>query len=174
MDERALVLSCRERDPGQLESLVEMYENPLYRFCFHLCRDVDGAAELYQDTWVKALSNLHKYKAKGSFLGWLFTIAVNLQRDKYRRRQRRERILAECRMELAVPNNNDADYGLKMLIQETLEKMDDSLRIPVTLFYFEDYNLDDIAEVLGIPVGTVKSRLHRAKKHLKKELGVLL
>ena len=177
MDEQSMVLRCQQGETQLLDNIVLLHEESLYRFCYHLSGDADSAAELFQDTWLKALKNIQKYKASGSFLGWLFTIAANHQRDNYRRHYRWKNILAKNQP--YFPQPDPVDKGLliheqQMLVRQALKNMDDSLRIPVILFYFEEYRLETIAETLGLPLGTVKSRLYRAKKHLRNQLEVLL
>jgi len=176
LEEQDIVLRCQEGESELLGDLVRRHEDSLYRFCYHLCGNADSAAELFQDTWVKALKNIDKYRVKGSILGWLFTIAANLRRDQYRRLKRWQGVMIKSGQE-NIPDpiaDQLAAREEEMLVREALEPMDDSLRIPIILFYFEDYSLETIAGLMGIPVGTVKSRLHRAKKHLRKQLEVLL
>lgn len=176
MEDQEIVQRCQQGETQLLDDLVLKHENSLYRFCFYLCGNADTATDLFQETWLKALHNLHKYKAKGAFLGWLFTIAANHYRDYYRKRKRRQSILHR-HPEIVRPDYI-ADHVIhaeeKLLIQQALESLDEPLRIPIILFYFEGYAMDTIADMMQVPVGTVKSRLHRAKKRLKKQLEVLL
>lgn len=175
MNEQAIVLRCQQGETGLLDDLVQMHEDSLFRFCFYLTRNPDGAAELFQDTWLKAMKSIKKYKARGSFLGWLFSIAANLHRDKYRRRKVWQNIM--IRQQIALARNCLDDpmvkEDLRIIIRQALELMDESLRVPVMLYYFEGYTHDAIADILGVPVGTVKSRLYRARKHLRNRLEVL-
>lgn len=173
MDEQEIISRSQQGELELLDSLVRMHEDSLYRFSYHLCGNADSAAELFQDTWLKALKNIGKYNASGTFLGWLFTIAANLRRDNYRR-SRRWKIIQARQLHHPLPAEEMELHELQFIIHEALEPLDESLRIPVTLFYFEDYSLQAIADLLDIPVGTVKSRLHRAKKHLRNQLEVLL
>lgn len=177
MDEQELILRCQQGEAKLMDILVEMHEDSLYRFCYHLSGNADSAAELFQDTWIKAIHNIHKYKSSGCFLGWLFTITANLQRDRFRRLKRWQNILAKNQFQ--PPPGASIDERMliheqRVIVRQALAGMDDSLRIPIILVYFEKHSLDTAAEIIGIPVGTVKSRLHRAKKHLKKKLEVLL
>jgi len=177
MDEQEMILRSQQGETQLLDNIVLLHEESLYRFCYHLSGNADSAAELFQSTWLKALKNIKKYKASGSFLGWLFTIAANHQRDNYRRHYRWQNILAKNQSYFPQPDPVDKEllvHEQRILVGQALEKMDDSLRIPVILFYFEEYSLETIGDILGLPLGTVKSRLHWAKKHLRNQLEGLL
>ena len=173
VEEQEILRRYLQGDAGGLAELVLAHENSLFRFCFYLCGEADAAEELFQDTWLRALKNIGKYKARGAFLGWLFTIAANLHRDKYRSYKRRQEIMKS----LPVPAGAEADWlncQEAALVRQAVESLDNSLRLPVILYYFEDQSVETIAKVLGLPEGTVKTRLYRARKRLKKELEVLL
>lgn len=175
MNEQDIILRCQQGDAQGLAELVLAHENSLFRFCFHLCGSADAAEELFQDTWLKALRNIGKYNSQGAFLGWLFTIAANLQRDKYRRNKRRRAFEQELQQfSSGAMEDRSRDSVQRILVHQAVDSLDTSLRILVTLYYFEDRSVDYLAQLLGLPQGTVKTRLHRARKHLKKKLEVLL
>lgn len=173
MDEQELLRRFQQGDTQGLTELVLAHEGSLFRFCYRLCGNADGAEELFQDTWLRALRGIRNYKARGAFLGWLFTIAANLHRSNYRSYKRRQEILKPLQAEPGA-DTNTVNHEQALLVQQAVAALQTSLRIPVILYYFEDQSIEAIAKVLGIPTGTVKTRLYRARKHLKKRLEVLL
>lgn len=176
MDETSILQRCQQGEIGLLDDLVRLHADSLYRFCYHLCGNTDNAAELFQDTWVKALRNINYCRTDRTILSWLFTIAVNTHRDKYRRSMLLQRILP--RQAEAPPDENPddklVDNERHHLVRQALNGLKDTYRIPMVLFYFDDHSIEEISSLLSIPAGTVKSRLHRAKKHMKSSLEVLL
>lgn len=174
MDEKEIILRFQQGDTHGLEELVLSYEGSLFRFCYYLCGNADGAEELFQDTWVRVLKNIHKYKVRGTFLGWLFTIAANLQRDKHRRYKRQQAITESSQHPPGALDDQVVNYEQRVLVRQALNTLDDIHRIPVTQYYFEDKSIENIAQLMGLPMGTVKTRLHRARKQLKKQLEALL
>lgn len=177
MDEPQIIELCRQGELERLDDLVRLHADSLYRFCYHLSRNADGAAELFQDTWVKALRNFHKCKAEDTILGWLFTIAANLQRDSYRRQGRWLKTLAYYHPDFpspASPEDIVTSQEKDWLVRRAVNELKEAQRIPLLLYYYEDYSIEAIAALLNVPSGTIKSRLHRARKHLKNRLEVLL
>lgn len=176
MDEPQIIKLCRQGELERLDELVRLHADSLYRFCYHLSGNADGAAELFQETWVKVLRNFHRCKAEATILGWLFSIAANLQRDQYRRRSRWTKVLADLGNlpPPAGPEDFLASQERQTLVRKAVNELQDAQRIPLILFYYEDLSIEAIATLLNISPGTIKSRLHRARKHLKSRLEVLL
>ncbi len=177
MDEARIIELCRQGELGLLDELVHLHADSLYRFCYHLSGNADGAAELFQDTWLKAVRNFHKCKAEDTILGWLFTIAANLQRDLYRRRGRWLKALAHHRLDFpSSPSPEDivTNQEKDSLVRRAVNELKEAQRIPLLLHYFENYSIETIAALLNVPSGTIKSRLHRARRNLKNRLEVLL
>lgn len=152
-----------------------MYRNDLYRFCVFLARDTDTAGDIFQDTWIKAMKNIQRYDPQRDFLKWLFAIAANLQRDRWRR-VKRWTSLHQAMQAVEVPAPEEITQGrqVRELLYRCLGTLPDKQRIPLVLHYIEGFKLEEIAESLRIPVGTVKSRLHNGKKRLKEMMEVAI
>lgn len=177
MDEPTIIKLCREGKLELLDELVHLHADSLYRFCYHLSGNADGAAELFQETWVKVLRNFSRCRAEATILGWLFSIAANLHRDQYRRQGRWLKVLAQQQNSsppLAGPEEIVATQELRALVQGAINELKDTQRIPLLLYYYQDYSIEEISALLNVSPGTIKSRLHRGKKHLKSRLEVLL
>ncbi len=179
MDEKQIIRLCQNNRHEYYEALVIKYEKPLYRYCFHLCRNPQDAKDLFQETWLKAMGRIKLYKEAYSFKNWLFSIATNIFRDKYRRKIRRAKLVKEFsnlekkEWELGnVPSNDiPADAGMETKeVREQIKNEVNRLKWPyksvIVLHYFEERTLKDIGLILGIPEGTVKSRLSKARSIL--------
>ena len=157
------------------ERYVEVYSTDLMRFCYKLCGSLYDAEDLFQDTWTKALHKLHTYDSDRDFRTWLFSICVNTYRDSGRKKynsmkfhfqnnEEKERFLHSIPTE---EKNIDEYIDLYSAIA-TLSKKH---RLVITLYYFKEFSVKEIAEILSIPEGTVHSRLNTAKRMLKRRLS---
>ena len=144
-------------------------------FAINLTRDPDAAADLYQETVYKALANRDKYNIGTNIKAWLYTIMRNIFINNYRRKSRQNVIfdssLDESIMDRIVsPQTESADSKLEVkYIEQAIHGLPDVFRLPL-LLYFEGYRYYDIAGILKEPLGTIKSRIHFARKLLKTQL----
>ncbi len=157
-----------------IEEYIARYGRRLYGLCLSLCANRVDAEDLYQDTWLRAMDHLGQYDGARDFEPWLTRICVNLYRNMLRKRARSpiRKFASSQEMEAVfatIASPSQRDYtGLYYAIDQLPEKW----KVTVILFYFEDMDLESTARVMGVPVGTVKSRLNRARKRLKEVLTV--
>jgi len=157
-----------------IDHYIEKYGKRLYGLCVTLCADKFDADDLYQETWLKAYRKISQYDEKRSFEGWLTAICVNTYRD-YLRKKRILKLFdcfnsTEEKEEYiqSVPEKVNEDFSQ---LREAIESLPEKLRLTVVLFYFHDMKISEVAESMGIPEGTVKSRLNLARQKLRKELS---
>ena len=155
-----------------MDQYIRKYGKRLYGLCMTLCADKHEADDLYQDTWVKVIRSFDSFDTSKDFEPWLTRLCVNTYRDKLRRISRspflnfmsnesKDAVFSKA----AAPEGEDYS-DLYAAIDQLPEKM----RLAIILFYFEDMDISKTAETLGIPPGTVKSRLNKARKLLKEVL----
>ena len=156
-----------------LDQLIHQYGRRLYGLCLTLCTNQYDAEDLYQDTWLKALQYLDRYDVVREFEPWLTAICVNTYRDRLRRlkkspffhsfrsNEEKDRLFADVQASAAP------DYAP---LYAAIDRLPDRLRLTIILFYFRQMDLQSTANILHIPVGTVKSRLNRARNELKEVL----
>ncbi len=167
----------------ELEKTIEKYGQDVYSFCVYLTGDQIQAEELYQDVFLTAMEHLEDMCAQGSIKSYLLSIAVRLWQNQKRKFAWRKRIAPmqsydeEFVAERDASNNIEADILDRYISEEEMEyvrqavhKLKENLRIPVILYYTNELTVPEIAKIMGIPEGTVKSRLSTARKRLKKEL----
>lgn len=148
-----------------MDQYIRQHGRRLYGLCRSLCRNVQDADDLYQDTWLKALDKLDSYDPGLPFEPWITRICVNTYRNALRRLARSPvRSMAEGE---EFPAAEDPDYAP---LYEAVRGLPEKLRVTVVLYYFRDMDTAGTAEVLGVPQGTVKSRLSKARKLLKEAL----
>ena len=152
---------------------IRRHGRKLYGLCMTLCANTDDADELYQDTWIKVIENISKYDQARDFGPWLTRICVNIYRNKLRRLLRspiwdgfasgEEKDALINSIPAPTPDDNSD-------LHEAINRLPEKLRLTVILFYFEDMDAATAAKALGIPAGTVKSRLNKARKMLREAL----
>jgi RNA polymerase sigma-70 factor (ECF subfamily) len=187
IDDAVLVEQCRVGDSFAMERLVLKYQNRIYNVILKICTNPDDAAELTQDTFVKVIEAINEFRGQSSFYTWLFRIAVNLTLNYCQRGTKfglksldaqeygpdgSEQALKEFLSDdgsldpAAVAQNKE----LTEIAIKSLSKLDDSQRAVIVLRDVEGMNYAQIASVLGTELGTVKSRLSRARGNLRKIL----
>lgn len=168
----------------ELEACIQAYGKDIYSFCRQLTKDRQEADDLYQDTFLKMVEICERLDLEKNPKGYLLSVSVNLWRNRRRKSAWRQRITGpEISAEDTVTEIPSGGQSVeeqmisreeKALVRHAVERLPEKYRLPVLLFYMEELKLSEIAGILGIPQGTVKSRLYKAKKVLKKELEVVL
>jgi RNA polymerase sigma factor (sigma-70 family) len=144
-------------------------------FAVNLTKDSEAANDLYQETLYKALANHEKYNAGTNIKAWLFTIMRNIFINDYRRKAKQKTVFDNSGNDYLInlkqaTVSNAAESSLRMKeINEAIYQLPEIFKIPFQL-YFDGYKYQEIADVLVEPLGTVKSRIHFARKLLKERL----
>ena len=145
-------------------------------FAINLTRDTEAANDLYQETLYKALANQDKYNVGTNIKAWLFTIMRNIFINNYRRKAKQKTIFDNTpndflidQKQTAVSNAAEGSIRLKE-IQAAIEQLPEIFKTPF-LLYFDGYKYNEIADALNEPLGTIKSRIHFARKLLKEQLS---
>jgi RNA polymerase sigma-70 factor (ECF subfamily) len=152
-----LVARLAQGDEGALGELVRRYEQPLSRF---LSRHTGGndVDDLYQETWLRVVRSASRFDPARRFSTWLFQIAVNLCRDWYRRR-RADPVPVD---DVGADSPDLRRAEARMDAFRLLAQLPEAQREVLILRYYHDLSEGEAAEILGVPPGTVKSRLHNA------------
>jgi RNA polymerase sigma-70 factor, ECF subfamily len=155
-----VVAKARRGDPVAFESLVRAFQGDVWRLCFHLLGNSAMADDVTQDAFVRAFRFLHRYRGDSKFSTWLFSIARNCALDEVRRNQRRRKVtdIIEAQSERAPVRT---ELGIE--VREAVTSLPLQLREPLVMIDILGQSYAEVAETMGIPVGTVKSRVHRAR-----------
>ena len=192
IDNAVLVKQCWQGDSAAMERLVLKYQNRIYNVILKMCGNPDDAAELTQDTFVKVIEKIDSFLGRSGFYTWLFRIAVNVTLNFCRRKSKfefssldagREKCDSRTTMMLKefLGDNSSPDPAalaqnkeLCDIVVESLNKLEDAQKIVVLLRDIEGMSYARIAEVLDIELGTVRSRLSRARNKLREILEAIL
>jgi RNA polymerase sigma-70 factor (ECF subfamily) len=160
-----LMAETRRGSQAAFEALFERYREPVWRFFRRRTSDAGVAQELAQDTFVALLEGARRYKARGTFRSYLFGVAYNvLLADRRKQRQRRTDALD------AEPPSLACGRDEVIWIREALASIDEADREILMLREYEELSYQEIADVRGIPLNTVRSQLFRARMALKAAL----
>ena len=171
---------------ADFKSLLEPVLEPAYRTAYHLTRNEADAEELVQEAALLAFKGFGRFKPGTNFKAWFFTILRNRFISTYRKKQREIKTVEledapelymytkSMELGLSAQTSEPAKYVIEQLDAEqvatALSELPMEFREAATLYFTQDMSYHDIAEVLGVPVGTVRSRLHRGRKLLQKKL----
>ena len=162
-----LVLHCQHRDTKAWEELIRLYEKRLFYFAKQMVGQHQDALNVMQETWMKVYRSIHRLGNPDSLTPWLYKIARNMSL-KYLRSHRKDIFIDDCYMSDMPSQQEQADMSYTAeRIHHGLQLLTHAHREALALFYLEDFSLQEIADILSVPIGTVRSRLHYAKRSLK-------
>lgn len=177
-DEKVLIRQVLDGDTEAFSLLVTAHEKQVYNLCLRMVNDPEDAADLAQDAFIKAWQGLRFYKFEASFSTWLYRLTTNVCIDHIRRQKRRPAVTLTMEddgetQELELPSQEPEPEDVvlekerKRQLAAAMMQLDEEGRTILTLRVVEELSYEQIAEVLDIKVGTVKSRLARARTRLK-------
>ncbi len=173
MELTELLRRCRERDPLAWEVLVRQYQSRVYGIACAYVGDKDEARDVAQDTFLKIYTNLNRCRDAERFPAWMTRIARNVCLDHLRRRKARPPLHdfpAESMVGLSDPRPGPEelwqDDGRKRLVHRALQRLSEISREIILLREMQGLSMKEVASMLGIPMGTVKSRSNRARLEL--------
>jgi RNA polymerase sigma-70 factor (ECF subfamily) len=178
---QALIDGCLKGDRRSQQAIHKMFYGKMKAVCMRYTRDSDQAMDVLQEGFLKVFNNLEKYTGVGTFEGWMRRIMVNLSIDRFRRLKHDLVLLGEqndienwggeAEDDSDDSEENDEIYDITPeQIIDAMQQLTPAYRTVFNLYVYEDYTHQDIAEALGISVGTSKSNYAKAKKNMKKLL----
>ena len=168
-----LVQLCLNGDQGAMIRLVDRFQGQVFGLCYHMLGHRQDAEDAAQETFVRVLKNLHRWDGEREFEPWLFAIAGNRCRTALSSRKRRQVVqspaglteqLADSAPDAQLVRNLQEEVGL------ALAKIRDDYRQAFVLFHEQELSYDEIAATMNVPLGTVKTWVHRARRELIDEL----
>jgi RNA polymerase sigma-70 factor, ECF subfamily len=179
--DNALVLAAAQGDARAFETIVATCERRVQRQCMRRGLNVDDAADVSQEVFIKVYRNLHRYSDQNSFATWLYRVTENACIDFWRQRQRRREVMqpiptdddgheVELAGRMADPEAQLGANALGRHIAQALESLSPLLRQPFEMKELEGLRYERIAAELGVTVGTIKSRIYRARQILIEQL----
>ncbi len=174
-DEESLVRACQSGDKLAFEMLVRKYQDRIARVLYLLLGNVDDTQDVSQETFISAYRYIRTFKFNSSFATWLHRIAVNTARNWLRRnkRGRDELVLIDdySHRDSRLPEQILLAQERSLEIRSALAKLPLHYREAIVLRHYEELSYEEISEALQVPIGTVRSRLAKARQLLQRELS---
>ena len=178
-DEQLMSL-FQEGDENAYIELVNRYKDKLINFIFNYLGDLESSEDVVQETMIKLYQKKHYYKEIAKFSTWLYTIAKNLANTELRKRkQRKTTLLSQFSKDdktYELPSN-DPEPGheiqtdvVNKIIRDAVDQLSEKFKIVIVLRDIQGLSYEDISEIINVPIGTVKSRINRARLQLQVEL----
>jgi len=175
--DRELITAHLAGDRRAFDRIVERYETRVWAIAIRLCADPDDARDAAQDTFVTAFRSIGSFRGDAQLSTWLHRVAVNASLDVLRRRGRNKAQPVESVPEIASGDPGPDEQAIRSsraaVVHAAIARLSDEHRTVVVLHDLQGLQYPEVAEALDVPVGTVKSRLHRARTELARLLGHL-
>ncbi|AZU59990.1 RNA polymerase sigma factor SigW [Neobacillus mesonae] len=169
-------------DQDAFGEIVEIYKNSVYQLCFRMLGNRQEAEDIAQETFLRAYVNIKSFNQDLKFSTWLFRIATNLCIDRLRKKKPDYYLDAEVAgtegltmysqipSDTPLPEKELESMELQETVQKEILKLPEKYRSAIVLKYIEDLSLNEISEILDLPLGTVKTRIHRGREALRQQL----
>ncbi|TMU83792.1 RNA polymerase sigma factor SigW [Bacillus sp. BHET2] len=172
-------------DQNAFAELVELYKDKVFQICYRMLGNRHEAEDIAQEAFIRAFVNIETFNQKRKFSTWLFRIATNLCIDRIRKKKPDYFLDAEVAgtegltmysqvaADVQLPEDEVENMELQETIQIEISKLPEKYRSVIVLKYIEELPLQEISEILDLPLGTVKTRVHRGREALRKQLRSL-
>jgi RNA polymerase sigma-70 factor (ECF subfamily) len=184
--DQALVLRVQQGDKSAFDLLVIKYQHRIMHLVNRYVKDPSEAQDVAQDTFIKAYRALADFRGESAFYTWLYRIAINTAKNYLLSRSRRhfdneidvqdaEQVENAAQLkDMDTPDNLLMNEQIIRVIKDAIEKLPEEMRIAITLREFEGMSYEEIAEAMDCPIGTVRSRIFRAREAIDEKLKPLL
>jgi RNA polymerase sigma-70 factor (ECF subfamily) len=185
-DERRLIERLKRRDEAAFNDLVRLHQGPVYRLLLRMLGDAAEAEDVAQEVFVAVFKSIDAFRGDSALATWLHRIAANHAKNRLKYLARRARDAqrpldertegqgaASLQARPATPHQMVESQQVERHVQQALAALDDEQRLLVTLRDIEDMSYEDIRQLTGLPIGTVKSKLHRARLALHQRFDAL-
>ncbi|HJV47232.1 MAG TPA: RNA polymerase sigma factor [Bacillota bacterium] len=166
-----LIRRCKEQNKTALGELYEQYSKQVYRTAFLLTRSVANAEDVTQETFLRVFTKLGSYDETKSFEAWLYRVTINVAKNYFRK----NKVMRFWELVTGREHETPADYVLKreqdIMLWNQIRSLPYKLQSVIVLKYLNECSQEEISEILGIPVGTVKSRLNSGLKKLRNQIS---
>lgn len=179
---REKIKKVKKGDQSAFEDIVVLFQSRIYQHCYRMLGNAHEAEDIAQEAFIRAYVNIHSYDDKRKFSTWLYRIATNLSIDRLRKRKPDYFLDAEIKgtdgldmysqlaTDARLPEEEVQGMELQNVIYQEIANLPPIYRSIITLRYLEEFSLKEISEIMDLPLGTVKTRIHRGREALRKKL----
>lgn len=184
LTEKELIAKCKKHDRDAFNILVQSYQSKIINLAYGMLSNQEDAYDAAQEVFIKVYRGMENFEQKSSFSTWIYRITVNVCNDILRKRTRTAPTVSiyqnsededdrpiEIKDSAPTPQEHIEMTETQQLVRDALDELSEEYKAVITLYDLEGLSYDEISAVLKCPVGTIKSRLNRARKILKKNLS---
>jgi RNA polymerase sigma-70 factor (ECF subfamily) len=176
------IRQVKNGDQNAFSEIVELYKDKVYLLCYRMLGNRHEAEDIAQEAFIRAYINIDSYNIDKKFSTWLYRIATNLSIDRIRKKKPDFYLDAEVKgtegltmysqvaADIALPEEELESLELQQSVQAEILKLPEKYRAVILLKYIEELSLKEISEILGLPISTIKTRIHRGREALRRQL----
>jgi RNA polymerase sigma factor (sigma-70 family) len=164
-----LIKSCQKQNSKAQEELYQLYKNTLFVLCLKYCQNEAEAEDNLHNAFIEIFTNIKQYKGSGSFEGWMKRITINKAISSYKSSYKLIPVSDKTFPDTEIEENELEEYSLDYILS-LVKGLPNQYRLVFCLYELDNYSHTEIADTLGISIGTSKSNLHRAKMILKEQI----
>ncbi len=157
-----LVQAAQRGEVAALDALLDAHRERVLNLAFQILRDRDAAEDAAQEAFVRAFAKIGEFRGKARFSTWIYRVALNVCLEK------RRQIKVEAAFDEEIAPSCDARVESKMALDVALQKLSQEWRVALVLREWHELSYEEMALVLGVPIGTVRSRLHHARAEFRR------
>jgi len=182
-DERALIQRCKDGDIDAFDELVTRYEKRVFNFALQITGNYDDAGDVAQEAFVRVFNSIGTFRGDAVFTTWIYRIITNVYLDERKKAKRHRQTSLDDYIELEensvsrqfedespTPDQLAENKERSAVVQKAITSLPEYQKLIVTMYHVHNKSYEEIAEILRLPIGTVKSRLNRARRALKEIL----
>lgn len=166
------IKKVKEGNRAAFSFIVHQYQEMVFSLCFQLLKNQDDAKDLAQDVFVKIYSSLNKFKGTAQFSTWIYRITYNMGISKLRKKNilnstdNEQELERAGGFELHATEKTDEDFEVNLL-QSAIHRLNEEEQVLITLHYYKEQSMDEIAKIMGLSISNVKVKLFRIRKKMK-------
>lgn len=169
LSDEELINIIRKKDKEYFSIIIDRYEDKLLRYVFYLISNHPDSQDIVQNTFIKAYVNLNSFNTKKKFSSWIYRIAHNEAMNIVKKFTKEKPLEKEFDYDSGISLEDDLiKKELKSQAHNCLKKLDIIYREPLSLYFLEEKSYEEISDILRVPIGTVGTRINRAKVYMKK------
>jgi RNA polymerase sigma-70 factor (ECF subfamily) len=176
------IIQVKNGDQNAFSEIVEIYKDKVFQLCYRMIGNSHEAEDLAQEAFIRAYININSFHMDKKFSTWLYRIATNLSIDRIRKKKPDVFLDAEVKgmegltmysqlaADISTPEEEVVSLELQETVQNEILKLPDKYRTVIVLKYIEELSLKEISDILDLPISTIKTRMHRGREALRKQL----
>jgi len=179
-----LIERCKKGNKSAFDKLLDKYENRIYNFAYRISGNHEEASEITLEAFIRAFNSIKSFRRDAAFSSWMYRIVKNVFLDKRKINEKHNHISLDESYETASgfvqrevkdenslsPEDTLLNEEKKEIIMDLLSGLPDHHKIPLIMYYSENMSYEDIAKAFGLPIGTIKSRINRARTTLTEKI----